>query len=165
MPVTFVLVLAGALMLRAQAPPLPAAIRALLDKSHPGWSIVPPPTAATTTVAAGDFDGDGARDYAAFLVMPVPKGEEVGTPMGRVMAFLKTPGSYHMVPVSRPIDASKEAGIHLRLLRKGTQKHDLATYRPFILEHDGILVSPLDSGPCTTFVYRRGSFASIWTCD
>ena len=144
---------------------MPAAVRAILDKSYPGWSIVPPPTADTATVATGDFDGDGAQDYAAFLVMPVPKGEEVGTPMGRVVGFLKTAGGYRYVPVSRPLDASKEARIHLRMLRKGAEQRDLATHRPFVMEHDGILVSPLSSGPCTTFIYRRGAFASIWSCD
>lgn len=160
-----VLALAGPLTLPAETTPLPAAIRAILDRIHPGWSLVPPPTADTATVVTGDFDGDGAQDLAAFLVLPVPQGEEVGAPMGRVMAFLRAAAGYRAVPVSRPLDASKEARIHLRLLRKGTRKHDLATRRPFTLEHDGILVSPLDSGPCTTFVHRRGSFASIWTCD
>lgn len=150
---------------RAQAPVLPGAVRASLDADYPGWKTIAPPTADSATVATGDFDGDGARDYAAFLIMPVPKGEEIGTPMGRVMAFLRHAGGYRIVPVSRPIDASKEARIHLRTLRKGTEQRDLTLRRAFILEHDGLLVSPWHGGPCHTFVYRRGAFADVWTCD
>jgi hypothetical protein len=81
------------------------------------------------------------------------------------MAFLKTGTGYRTVPVSRPLDASKEARIHLRTLRKGTEQTDLNTNRPFLLERDGIRVSPRSSGPCTTFVYRRGAFVGTWTCD
>jgi len=158
-------VLMAASTLSAQTPALPAAIRASLDESHPGWAIVPPHNTGTANVASGDFDGDGAPDYAAFIVYPASEAVPGGAPMGRVIAFLKTGSGYRTVPVSRPLDASKGARIHIQTLGKGTKQYDLNTNRPFVLERDGIRVSPLSSGPCNTFVYRDGVFVGTWTCD
>ena len=151
--------------LRAQTPAIPAAVRASLDKSHPGWAIVPSPDATTSTVAAGDFDGDGAPDYAAFIVYRAQTSGTRGSPEGRVMAFLKTDRGYRAVNVTGPIDAPRQQRIGIRTLGKGTEQYDLNENRKFTLERDGIRVSPLNSGPCHTFVYRGEAFVGFWTCD
>jgi hypothetical protein len=160
-------VLLASLAVDGQAPSLPAPVRANLDRSHPGWSLVRSADAsAPANVVEGDFDGNGMRDYA-LLIAHRPSNAASGTPaVGHVVACLQGPHGYRMVPVTSPIEGDRHLDrLEIAAVRKGTRVHDLNDDTNVTLEHDGIRLNPAGSGPCTTFVFRRRAFASLWTCD
>jgi len=66
---------------------LPPSIRSTLDQEYPGWKLAPvaPKIQAaykhhqvthSPSIAAGDFDQDGQRDYAVQIVLNTPGQEE-----------------------------------------------------------------------------------------
>jgi hypothetical protein len=154
-----------------KATDLPTAVTSILDARFPGWSIAP---ASEDSMAAwqsgsrpmpnverGDYDGNGAMDYALAVAYPHRGAGSAGQPLVDVVLFLQRGRTYRFMPISSDVGAR----IEIRTNAKGERIQEYGEDSSFVLARDAFTVSPGDAGPCYTFVYRRGRFESYWTCD
>ena len=99
--------ISAATRVRAQSR-LPAACRAALDATLPGWQLSPPPAdlakyakekKISTNVVQSDFDGNGTRDTAVLVVMP---GTGELHPRQRIAACLSQGGTTSLHVINDP---------------------------------------------------------------
>jgi hypothetical protein len=149
-------------------PALPGLIRAELGRAYPGWrfATVAPELRAqlargqTPDWIAGDFDGDGRRDYAAQIVHP---STAHGTQ--HVVAFLRRGGGYQRLLVS---SFPQSRGAYLALARRGERVADLEADlngdSTFVLRADAVhILVGQEAG--STCVYERGRFRCVLSSD
>jgi hypothetical protein len=156
--------------------PLPQAITVRLDTLYPGWCLAltsgasanigsrEPPDKPISVLQA-DFDGNGLKDYATLIEYPVSYADGHSSWFSRVLVFLRTPARFRTIPLTDALLMPLAGRLHLRPVSKGTSVYDLDANHHVICKHDAIEVGFDGRGPCTTFVYRRDKFVSIWTCD
>lgn len=130
---------------------LPVEVKTYLDKKYPSWKFVPVPAAAVVcrdaetklhpSLVSGDFNGDGAPDFAVQIVHG-----------GRVHAFefLSRGKSFGVNPLFERKQTSGDMSSALVLERKG-QKTEVGT----IEKVDTLKVNDCESIPMR-FVYRSG---------
>lgn len=173
----FVMVLMPMSVAEPRTPaPLPKAITVRLDADYPGWRFQPTSGASASvgrreapdrsaSVLQADFDGNGLKDYAVVIEYQGSDADGHSDRFCRVLVFLRTGTRFRSILLTKAIPMAPTERLHILPVAKGTRVYDLDENHDVICERDAIDVGYDGRGPCATFVYRKGKFVSIWTCD
>ncbi len=109
---------------------------------------------------SGDFDGDGAADYALLITHGVTHVEnnEIVNPASNLTIFLARPHGYKMFTINEPI------GDYIALIHKGDKGYDYERQAEFIFTNDAIDAVTFEKA-ATSFVYEHGHFRAIISGD
>jgi len=171
------LALAVALMAAAparssSAPELPAAVRAQLTATYPGWRfarldprvqpelVAEPGRRRSPEWVSGDFDGDGRTDYAVQIVRPGPADSAQV-----VLAFLARRGGYQRSVLTT---FGEHLGFYLRTSRRGERVLDLDKDpmgdSSIVLRHDAVDI-PSTEGTGMTCLYEHARWRCVTSGD
>ena len=142
---------------------LPSAIHATLDQEYPGWKLAPvtpqiqqefkkhrvnhPPS-----LAAGDFNRDGKRDYAVQIVLTTPGEEEQ-----IIIVFLAGANGYEeTILQSMGIDPTS----YLWISHKAISETN-ASAQETLTNHDVLMVLGGPVGAFTAYAYEDEKFREV----
>ncbi|MDE2133929.1 MAG: hypothetical protein KGJ49_04960 [Alphaproteobacteria bacterium] len=146
---------------------VPAAIRATLDGKYPGWQLydidamdpgerrycnVKP---EWSSVAAGDFDGDGNTDYALLIRH---------NQANYALAFLKRGGGYRLYNVFPAKPADRGGANFLAITARGQTLYDVERHRTIVAKTDGVTLIFCESS-VTTHFFEKGKFRTVISQD
>ena len=120
---------------------------------------------ATPNVLRGDYDGDGHLDYAVLIEYMAAKHPHKAQRVNRALALLQRSRAFRMIALTDAVEFNANDGPHLWPVAKGEKSWDFDREVEFTYERDAVAVLVDSKGPCTSFIYRKGAFRSIWTCD
>ena len=154
----------------AQPAQLPKSIRQHLNRKYHAWKFPlieqeihqwMKQRRARPEFTSGDFDGDGLRDYAVFIVYGKPEARKTS-----VIAFLRreTGWKTHRLETRLAGDESLPTICFLGLAKKGTRDYDYQRDRKFTYRHDAIFSGIFEKAG-VSYVYWKGRFWQITTSD
>lgn len=149
---------------------LPKSIRQQLNRKYYAWKLplieqeihqFLKQRRARPEFISGDFDGDGLKDYAVFIVYGQPEARKT-----RVIAFMRREAGWktHRLETNLADDESLPSIKFLALAKKGTRDYDYQRDRKFTYRHDAIF-SGYFAKAGVSYVYRKGRFRQIVTSD
>lgn len=152
---------------------LPRAFRTKLDRNYKSWELAPidkeiqnyfrkNKIAGQGNLIAGDFDGNGKTDYAAYVV----SGKE-GRKVAYVVALLQEAKQIklHVLDtIKGEDDNSLTRGTSISLVNKGATGYDHETEKNFRYRNDAIFFGYFEKGG-SSYLYRNGRFIAVVTSD
>ena len=153
---------------------LPAALRSMLDRLHPGWRIaglnaevrqdVGSLLGPTPNVIAGDFDGNGRPDVAVLVEYPnTDEPEKAFTHYVEALAFLNTDRGFVHFKL-RDRSPAPNPDLYLTLQRRGAEGFDFHARKKFIYAHDSIGEWWFGKAG-GTYIYEAGRFRRVTESD
>jgi hypothetical protein len=137
-------------LVQSKPPAIPITIQTYLSKTFPGWKQTGTATYCIVkfqqSAVAGDFDGDGRRDYAVKFT---------AGGRGYIVAFVARGADYvPYVLISMSAEEIRHTGLSIG--RKG-QRNENEEGRTFVLRNDAPAIGTCESEACY-YVYRNGGF-------
>jgi hypothetical protein len=165
---TFVLAASGILLTACRPNPaaeqagIPPAIRAQLDKDYPHWRLhrVAPEalkflksdsSSNTTTIARGDFNGDGMEDIALLI-------DHQAHCLLFVAHRTDSAGNYNL------LHFDEEGADYLTMSRKGDGGYDHNTGKGFVFPLDAVEVNWFEKA-ARAYVFKDGEYYVAQTSD
>jgi hypothetical protein len=150
---------------------LPSAARRMLGRRFPGWKFAEvneevrrffetSMKGASPSLISGDFDGNGSRDYAAFIShgsLLNYLGKAIG-PRHYLVVFLRKGARYRMYVMK---DADGE---YLSLGRKGTKDYNYEEQKEIIYANDAVQLNYFEKAGAS-YVYEKGRFRAFVSSD
>jgi hypothetical protein len=154
--------------------PVPPAVRAALDRMHPGWRIaavtddvrqtVGARLGPTPNVVVGDFDGNGRPDVAILVeYRNVDDPAKAYTHYTEIIAFLYTDRGYEQVRVDDR-QAGPNPEYYLTLQKRGEQGFDFVANQRFAYARDSIGAWHFEKAG-GTYLYGKGKFRYVLEAD